>query len=139
MAGPPGHKSPPSVLDGASHSLVAPGGLPDLDAIIRARSSRTVQVTPSNSKLRFCTGVGSVSIVKVASPSATCMVLPVRGTEVGEQGSEAVHGEVVVGAFAGGLGACGGRALGLLYHRGALSFGSGRVVVVEQQWLEGLV
>ena len=61
-----------------------------------------------------------------------------QGAEVGEQGSEAVHGQVVFGALSGGLGACGGRAPGLLDHRGALSFGGGRVVVVEQERLEGL-
>ena len=95
-------------------------------------------VTPSSSKLRCCTGVGLVSMVKVALPSATRMVLAVRVPRSASKRSEAVHGEVVGGALSGGLGACGGRAPGLLDHGGALLLGSGRVVVVEQERLEGL-
>ena len=76
-------------------------------------------------------------MVKVASPSATRMVLAVRVPRSASKVRKLCTGRLSA-ALSGGLGVCRGRALGLLDHRGALSFGSGRVVVVEQERLEGL-
>ena len=64
--------------------------------------------TRRSSLERFWTGVGSGCWMKVFLCSGDAHGVGGEGAEFGEQGSEAVDGEVVVGAFAGGLVAGGG-------------------------------
>jgi hypothetical protein len=60
------------------------------------------------------------------------------GGQVGQQAGEAVHGGVVVGAFMRGFLECLVRALGGGDGVGPFGCGGGFVVVLEQDWCQGL-